>query len=171
MKFLCLVYLEEGTLAALSPSEMVSLDRDSLAYDKELSRSGHYLVSDALAHVRTARTVRVRRGKATTIDGPFAETKEHLGGFILINAANMDEAVDIRRKDSDGPTRQHRSAPGDGNRRRVVSRARAASGLTSRCLLVAQRIDHQRIGGCDRRGQREPFAERIRQCLRARGAV
>ncbi|MGD0117017.1 MAG: YciI family protein [Candidatus Binatus sp.] len=98
MKFLCLVYFEEGTLAALSPSEKVSLDRDSLAYDKELSRSGHYVVSDALASVRTARTVRVRRGKATTTDGPFAETKEHLGGFILINAANIDEAVELAAK-------------------------------------------------------------------------
>jgi hypothetical protein len=98
MKFLCLVYFEEATLAALSPSEKSSLDRDSLAYDKELSRSGHYVVSDALASVRTARTVRVRRGKATTTDGPFAETKELLGGFILIDAANMDEAVDIAAK-------------------------------------------------------------------------
>jgi hypothetical protein len=98
MKFMCLVYFEEGTLAALSPGEKASLDRDSLAYDDELNRSGHYIVSDALAHVRTARTVRVRRGKAMRIDGPFAETKEHLGGFILIDAANMDEAVDLAAK-------------------------------------------------------------------------
>ena len=91
MKFLCLVYFEEGTLAALSPSEKVSLDRDSLAYDKELSRSGHYVVSDALASVRTARTVRVRRGKATTTDGPFAETKEQLLGLLrLIAECKLD---------------------------------------------------------------------------------
>lgn len=98
MKFLCLVYLEKGTLAALSPSEKASLDRDSMAYDDELNRSGHYLVAEALDPVSTARTVRVRRGKAKATDGPFAETKEHLGGFILIDAANINEAVDIAAK-------------------------------------------------------------------------
>jgi len=95
MKFLCLVYFGPGTLSALSPEEKANLDRDSIAYDDELSRRGHYIVSNALERVSTARTVRVRRGKASATDGPFAETKEHLGGFILIDAANMDQAVDI----------------------------------------------------------------------------
>ena len=98
MKFLCLVYIEPKTMAALSKSEGATLDHDSLAYDKELSRSGHYLASDALQSVSTARTVQVRRGKAKFTDGPFAETKEHLGGFILIDAADMDEALDIAAK-------------------------------------------------------------------------
>lgn len=95
MKFLCLVYFEPETLAALSPSEKATLDCDSIAYDKELNRRGHYITSDALKPVSSARTVRVRRGKASAMDGPFAETKEHLGGFILINAADMDAAVKI----------------------------------------------------------------------------
>jgi hypothetical protein len=98
MKFLCAVYFEPGTLAALSPSEKAKLDHDSMAYDDELRRSGHYIVSNALDPVSRARTVRVRRGKTMAIDGPFAETKEHLGGFILINAANIDEAVEIAAK-------------------------------------------------------------------------
>jgi hypothetical protein len=98
MKFLCLVYFEQRTLAALSPNEKASLDHDSLAYDDELRRNDHYLVSNALDPVSTARTVRVRHGKATAIDGPFAETKEHLGGFILIDAADINEAVDIAAK-------------------------------------------------------------------------
>ena len=98
MKFLCLVYFESETFAALPLSEKASVGRDSMAYDQELQRSGHYLVAEALDFVSTARTVRVRRGKAEATDGPFAETKEHLGGFILINAANMDEAVDIAAK-------------------------------------------------------------------------
>ena len=98
MKFLCVVYFEPGTLEALSPSEQASLNRDSIAYDQELTRSGHYIVSDALQPVSTARTVRVRGGKAKSIDGPFAETKEHLGGFILINAADINEAVEIAAK-------------------------------------------------------------------------
>jgi hypothetical protein len=98
MKFLCLVYFEPEVFAALSPSEKASVGRDSMAYDKELGRSGHYIVAEALNSVSTALTVRVRGGKAKAIDGPFAETKEHLGGFILINAADMNEAVDIAAK-------------------------------------------------------------------------
>ncbi len=69
-----------------------------MAYDKELERIGHYIVAEALNPVATARTVQVRRGKAKVVDGPFAETKEHLGGFILINATNIEEAVDIAAK-------------------------------------------------------------------------
>lgn len=95
MKFLCLVYFEPETLAALSPTEKATLDHDSIAYDKELSRLGHYITSDALKPVSSARTVRVRRGKASATDGPFAETKEQLGGFILVNAADMEEALKI----------------------------------------------------------------------------
>ena len=98
MKYLCLVYLEPATMAALSPSEGATLTQDCIAYDKDLARRGHYIVSDALEPTTTARSVRVRRGKAITTDGPFAETKEVLGGFILINASSMDEAIDIAAK-------------------------------------------------------------------------
>jgi hypothetical protein len=98
MKFVCLVYVEAGAMDALSPSEKAALDRDSLAYDEQLGRSGHYIVSDALEPVSRARAVRVRRGQASVFDGPFAETKEHLAGFILIQAANMNEAVAIAEK-------------------------------------------------------------------------
>jgi hypothetical protein len=95
MRFVCLVYLEPETLGALSPSEKATLDRDSLAYDKELGRSGHYIVAEALNPVSSARTIRVRGGRVSATDGPFAETKEQLGGFILIDAANMSEALKI----------------------------------------------------------------------------
>jgi len=98
MTYLCIVYFEPKTLEALSASEKSKLNRDSLAYDRELERSGHYIVANALQSVGTAKTVRVRRGKVSQTDGPFAETKEHLGGFILINAANMDEATEIAAK-------------------------------------------------------------------------
>jgi hypothetical protein len=104
MKYLCLVYFEPATMAALSPSEGATLDRDSIAYDKDLARAGHYIVSDALKPTTSARTVRVRRGKTIKTDGPFAETKEVLGGFILINASSMDEAVDLAAKI---PTAKH----------------------------------------------------------------
>jgi hypothetical protein len=95
MRFVCLVYFEPQTFAGLSPSEKATLDRDSMAYDKELGKSGHYIVAEALEPVQNARTTRVRQGKALSTDGPFAETKEHLGGFILIEAADMNEALEI----------------------------------------------------------------------------
>ena len=98
MRFSCLVYFEPEAFAALSPSEKASLDRDSMAYDEELRRSGHDIVAEALDPVRSARTIRVRCGKASATDGPFAETKEHLGGFILVEAKDMDEAVKLASK-------------------------------------------------------------------------
>ena len=95
MKYLCLVYLEQKTMDALSRDEHAELDRKNLAYDDELRRSGHCIVSNALQPTGTAKTVRVRGGKVGVTDGPFAETKEHLGGFILIEARDLDEAVQI----------------------------------------------------------------------------
>jgi hypothetical protein len=95
MRFLCLVYFEPETLMALSSAEKATLNRDSLAYNDELTAKSHYITAEALQPVETARTVRVRRGKAAVTDGPFAETKEVVGGFILIEAAGMDEALKI----------------------------------------------------------------------------
>ena len=95
MRYLCLVYFEPEALSALSRDEKTKLDQDSLAYDEELNRTGNYIVAEALDRTATARTVRVRRGKVSSTDGPFAETKEVLGGFILIEAANMDQAVNL----------------------------------------------------------------------------
>ena len=95
MRYLCLVYLEEGKMRALSPEEGKTLDRESIAYDEKLRASGHYLASDALQPVTKAVTVRRKRDALAVTDGPFAETKEHLGGFILIEAADPDEAVRI----------------------------------------------------------------------------
>jgi hypothetical protein len=92
MKYACLVYCVPGTLSKLSPEEQAALDRDSLEYDRKLEREGHYIVASALQGTGTATTIRVRDGKASMTDGPFAETKEVLCGFIFIEAANMDEA-------------------------------------------------------------------------------
>jgi hypothetical protein len=95
MKFICLVYAEPDALSGLSPVEKSALDRDSLAYDQELEASGRFIAASALQSVRTARTVRVRAGKPLVTDGPFAETKEVLCGFIFIEAADADEALQI----------------------------------------------------------------------------
>lgn len=95
MRYLCLVYFKPEMLTALSAGETATLNHDSLAYNDELQRKKQYILSEALAPVGDARTVRVRRGKTSVMDGPFSETKEVVGGFILVEAAGMDEAVGI----------------------------------------------------------------------------
>ena len=95
MKFMFLIYHDEKTLDTLPDGEMQDLVDSALDYDEKIRQSGHYIVSNALQRARTARTVRVRGGKATTTDGPFAETKEQLGGFFLIEAKDIDEACEV----------------------------------------------------------------------------
>ena len=95
MKYLCMVYFEEKTLHALTQSEDAALTAESLAYDEELRRSDHFVVAEALQPVETATTMRIRNGKMSTTDGPFAETKEQLGGFILIEARDLNEAIQL----------------------------------------------------------------------------
>ena len=98
MRYLCLVYYDEKKLDALSKEVFDTLVRDSLAYDDELRRGGHYVESAALQGVRAATTLRRRDGKVTATDGPFAKTKEQLGGFILIEAADQREALRLASK-------------------------------------------------------------------------
>lgn len=88
MKFLCLVYGEEKDITAMT-------DDECMAYDQSLRTSGRCLASEALQPVRTAKSVRVRNGKVSVRDGPFTETKECLAGFYLIEASNMDDAVQV----------------------------------------------------------------------------
>ena len=95
MRFLCLVYQEEEKLAALSQRQMDSLVGACIGWVGELEKGGHHILSAGLQSVRTAATVRVRNGKLVTTDGPFAETKEFLGGFTLINAKDFDEALQL----------------------------------------------------------------------------
>jgi len=95
MKYLCLAYEEENKLNALSRSEWDALRVETLSYLDELRKSGYIIVAEALQSVRTAATVRVRSGKVAITDGPFAETKETLGGFFLINAQDLNEAIQV----------------------------------------------------------------------------
>jgi len=93
--FLCLVYLELKHLMGLSRKERAELERESLAYDDILEGEGHFVAAQALQSPSNARTVSVRRGKTTITDGPFAETKEQLGGFILIRAGDIRRATKL----------------------------------------------------------------------------
>jgi hypothetical protein len=98
MKYICLVYLVEGAMSEMTKKESDALIEESLAYDDALRRSGHFVVAHALQPVEAATTIRVRNGKLFTTDGPFAETKEHLGGFILIEARDLNEAIAVAAK-------------------------------------------------------------------------
>jgi hypothetical protein len=93
MKYVCLVYREEKTVDAISRVKFAAFVGEHRAYAEALRKSGHRIAAEALQPVRTATTVRMRNGKVTTTDGPFAETKEQLGGFFLINARDLDEAI------------------------------------------------------------------------------
>jgi len=98
MKYLCLVYNEEKKLDAMSRNELDAFVDEHLAYDEVLQRSGHFIVSEALESVQAATTVRVRNGRLSVTDGPFAETKEQLGGFFLIQASDLNEAIQVASK-------------------------------------------------------------------------
>jgi len=91
MKYLCLVYLDEKRLDELP-------DEDCVAYDTAVRKSGHCIASEALESVQTATTVRVRNGKVAVTDGPFAETKEQLAGFYMIEARDLNEAIQLASK-------------------------------------------------------------------------
>ena len=91
MKYLCLVYGDENALESVPYSEC-------LAYDATLRKSGHCLASEALQPVHTATTVRVRNGRQSVTDGPFAETKEQLAGFYLVEARDLNEAIQLAAK-------------------------------------------------------------------------
>ncbi len=86
MKYLCLVYVDEKRLEEVPDSHCV-------AFDAAIRESGHCIASEALQSVQTATTVRVRNGKASIIDGPFAETKEQLAGFYILQCKDLDEAI------------------------------------------------------------------------------
>ena len=98
MKYLCLVYAEEKKLDALPTAERQKLVDESMEYMDVLRKEGHYIASNALQRVQEAATIRNRDGKTFTTDGPFAETREQLGGFILIEAPDLTDAVGMMSK-------------------------------------------------------------------------
>jgi len=98
MKYLLLCCHEEQKLDSMSQSECVAVMEETMAYCEALKKSGHLIAVEQLEPVQTAMTVRVRNGKASVTDGPFAETKEQLGGFFLISARDLNEAIQVASK-------------------------------------------------------------------------
>ena len=95
LRYLCLIYSNEKDMGAMSQSEMDALMKEYFAFTDDIQKSGHHLGGEALQPVETATTVRVRNGKISTTDGPFAETKEQLGGYYLVEARDLNDAIQV----------------------------------------------------------------------------
>ncbi len=95
MKYLCLIYGSEAATAKMTPEESATMMHDYGAFTQAIMASGHYIGGNPLMPIATATSVRVRDGKTVTTDGPFAETREQLGGYYLVESANLDEAIGI----------------------------------------------------------------------------
>lgn len=98
MKYLCLIYDEEKAIDAMSASESEAFMGEYFAFTQGIRESGQYVAGEALQPVSTATTVRIRNGRMSTTDGPFAETREQLGGFYLIEARDLNEAIQVAAK-------------------------------------------------------------------------
>jgi hypothetical protein len=98
MRYVCLIYLDESALAAMPAEQESDLNAAHWDYNDRLRSTGNFIAAEALAPAAETTQVTVRAGKATVVDGPFAETKEVIAGFYLIEARDMDHAVDIASK-------------------------------------------------------------------------
>jgi hypothetical protein len=95
VRYLCLIYLDEQRLGALTQSEMDALNERHLALNEDLLESGHFIEAEALTPPASATTLRVRNGRTAVTDGPYAETKEMVAGFYLIEARDLNEAIQV----------------------------------------------------------------------------
>lgn len=95
MKFICLGYYDEKQWATMSETEQKSLMEECFAYDDELRRGGHFAGGDALQPAATAATLRTKSGKVTVTDGPYAETKEQIGGILILEAKDRNHAIEL----------------------------------------------------------------------------
>ena len=98
MKYLCLIYEDQTQWAKMPKAEGDKVFAEYGAYTEGIKKSGHYLGGDALQPTHTATTLRVRNGKLSTTDGPFAETKEQLGGYYLLEAKDLNDAIQAAAK-------------------------------------------------------------------------
>ena len=95
MRYMLLIYDNEKNWASMNEKDRGQLMNDYMAFTEGIKKSGHYVAGDPLQPTAAATTVRVRNGKPVTTDGPFAETREQLGGYYIVKAGNLDEATEI----------------------------------------------------------------------------
>ena len=98
MKYLCLGYLDEEHWESMSESERNALMDECFAYDDVLRQGGHFVGGEALQSARNATTLRFRNGEVSVTDGPYAETKEQLGGILILEAADLNHAIQLMSK-------------------------------------------------------------------------
>lgn len=98
MKYLCLIYDDQAQWAKMPKAEADKVMAEYGAYTEGIKKTGHYLGGNALQPTHTATTLRVRNGKLSTTDGPFAETKEQLGGYYLLEAKDLNDAIQVASK-------------------------------------------------------------------------
>ena len=98
MKYICLGYFEERMWDGMSENEQKNFVDKCVSYDKELRENGHFLRGEALQSVRNATTLRHKNGKLSVTDGPFAETKEQLGGIMVLEARDLNHAIQLMSK-------------------------------------------------------------------------
>ena len=103
MKYLCLIYLDEQQLASIPESEMDRLNRRHLELNQELVKSGHYIEAEPLEPSAASTCIRVRNGRTTLVDGPYAETKEMVAGFYLIEARDLNDAIQVASRFPSAP--------------------------------------------------------------------
>jgi hypothetical protein len=95
MKFMCLIYDDEKAFGKLSDTDRKAVYNEYRKFGEEITKSGNLVDGSELSPTNTAATVRVRNGKPQTTDGPFAETREQLGGYYIIEAKDMKEAISL----------------------------------------------------------------------------
>jgi hypothetical protein len=98
MKYVCLGFYDESKFAAMTQEQVQRMFDESFAYDDELRRGGHWLGGEALESGRNAVTLRMKQGKVEVTDGPFVETKETLGGILLLEARDLNHAIALMSK-------------------------------------------------------------------------
>ena len=117
MKYLCLIYSEEEKMYARPAAELEAIAGECVAFDETLEKNGQFIACERLQPVSSATTVRTRNGRVSVTDGPFAETKEQLAGFYLIEARDLNEAIRLASKIPPGrlgcvevrPVREHKA--------------------------------------------------------------
>jgi hypothetical protein len=98
MQYLCLIYEDETLWQKMPKAETDRIYGEYVAFGDGIKKSGHYVGGNALQPTQTATTVRVRNGKVSSTDGPFAETKEQLGGYYLVEAKDLNDAIQVASK-------------------------------------------------------------------------
>jgi len=98
MRYLCLIYLDENQLAAMPETDMDALNARHLAFNEEILESGHFIEAEALQPAAASTCLRVRNAKVVLTDGPYMETKEMVAGFYLIEARDLNEAIQVAAK-------------------------------------------------------------------------